>query len=62
MLSRIQTSRSYVFKFESVVAMYPMYGEPKWFCDTWHGHRIILLTVKGPLDEVCRFFQDILKQ
>ena len=39
-------------KFESVVAMYPMYGVPKPFNDTCHGHRNIALTVEGCLDLV----------
>ena len=30
--------------------MYPMYGAPKPFSDTCHGHRNIPLTVEGPLD------------
>ena len=46
-LSRIQTSGSYGFKFESVEGMHLMYGVPKPFNVTCHGHRNIALTVEG---------------
>ena len=42
--------------------MYPMYGVPKPFNDTCHGHGNIALAVEGPLYLVRRFFQGILKQ
>ena len=44
-------------KFESVVAMYPMYGVPKPFNDTCHGHGNIALTVEGCLDLARRLVQ-----
>ena len=37
-------------KFESVVAMYPMYGVSNPFSDTCYGHGNIPLGVEGSLD------------
>ena len=39
-----------VVKFESVIAMYPIYGESKPFSDTYYGHGNIPLRVEGSLD------------
>ena len=44
-------------KFESVVAMYPMYGVSKPFNDTCHGHGNMALTVEGYPDLVRRLVQ-----
>ena len=41
-------------KFESVVAMYPMYGVSNPFSDTCYGHGNISLRVEGSLDLASR--------
>ena len=37
--------------------MYPMYGIPKPFNDTCHGHGNMALKVEEALNRACRFFQ-----
>jgi len=50
-----------VLKFESAVAVWPMYGVPEPFSDDYHGHGNVPVTVEGPLNVVRRFISGYLK-